>query len=76
MWDIRDFVLQDRGRMSLESRAPWAYSARTEEAMQRRIVKLGLLAAAFCAAGLAGAQTAGERKLPHRTLKEVAQQPC
>ena len=42
--------------------------------MQRRILKLGLLAAAFCAAGLAGAQTAGERKLPHRTLKEVAQQ--
>ncbi|MCK6404721.1 MAG: TolC family outer membrane protein [Rhodocyclaceae bacterium] len=42
--------------------------------MQRRILELGLLAAAFCAAGLAGAQTPGERNLPHRTLKEVAQQ--
>ncbi len=49
--------------------------------MQRRIVRLTAFAVALCAGGTVLAQTAGsvettvnERKLPHRTLKEVAQQ--
>lgn len=49
--------------------------------MQRRIVRLTVLAAALCACGASWAQAmraaedaASERKLPHRTLRDVAQQ--
>ena len=40
--------------------------------MQRRILELSVIAAALCVFGTGAAAT--EKKLPHRTLKEVAQQ--
>jgi adhesin transport system outer membrane protein len=40
--------------------------------MQRRILELSVIAAALCVFGTSAAAT--EKKLPHRTLKDVAQQ--